>query len=108
MKNALLLALLGLTAPIAMAQDAGMGATRTGGKAAMCIGCHSIPGYKVAYPHVYHVPMIVGQNQKYIEAALNAYRAGERKHPTMGAIAGQLSDKDITELAAYYSKGASK
>ena len=22
----------------------------------MCIGCHGIPGYKTAYPEVYHVP----------------------------------------------------
>ena len=52
--------------------------------------------------------MIVGQNAKFIEVALNAYKSGERKHPTMGAIAGTLSDKDIAELAAYYGKGAAK
>lgn len=109
MKNALLLTLLGLsaglTAPAALAQNAGMGASHTGGKAAMCIGCHGIPGYKMAYPHVYHVPMIAGQNAKFIEVALNAYKSGERKHPTMGAIAASLSDQDIAELAAYYGKG---
>jgi cytochrome c553 len=112
MKKALLLASLAitacLTAPVASAQTAGMATTHTGGKAAMCIGCHGIPGYKMAYPHVYHVPMIVGQNAKFIEVALNAYKSGERKHPTMGAIAGTLSDKDIAELAAYYGKGAAK
>ena len=111
MKNALLFALAGVvtgaTAPAAMAQSAGMGATHTGGKAALCIGCHAIPGYKMAYPHVYHVPKIAGQNAKYIEAALKAYQSGERKHPTMAAIAAALSDKDITELAAYYG-GAAK
>lgn len=84
-----------------------MGTTHTGGKAAMCIGCHGIPGYRMAYPHVYHVPMIAGQNAKFIESALNAYKSGERKHPTMAAIAGSLSDTDISELAAYYSKGGS-
>ncbi len=112
MKNALLLASLaltaGLSAPAALGQTAGMATTHTGGKAAMCIGCHGIPGYKMAYPHVYHVPMIVGQNAKFIEVALNAYKSGERKHPTMAAIAGTLSDKDIAELAAYYGKGAAK
>lgn len=112
MKKALLLASLamtaGLAAPVSLAQTAGMPTTHTGGKAAMCIGCHGIPGYKMAYPHVYHVPMIVGQNAKFIEVALNAYKSGERKHPTMAAIAGTLSDKDISELAAYYGKGAAK
>ena len=52
--------------------------------------------------------MIVGQNAKYIEAALNAYKTGERKHPTMAAIAGTLTDKDIVELGAYYAKGGGK
>jgi cytochrome c553 len=87
--------------PPAQAAD-GMGATKTGGKAAMCIGCHGIPGYKMAFPHVYHVPLIAGQNAKYLEAALKAYQSGERKHPTMRSVASALSDKDIAELAAYY------
>ena len=109
MKNALSIALMGfaagLTAPSVLAQGAAIGTTHSGGKAAMCIGCHGIPGYKMAYPHVYHVPMIAGQNAKFIETALNAYKSGERKHPTMGAIAGTLTDKDIAELAAYYAHG---
>jgi cytochrome c553 len=111
MKNALLLAALGALAaagtPAASAQSANMGATHTGGKAAMCIGCHGIPGYKVAFPHVYHVPMISGQNPKYIESALKSYKSGDRKHPTMAAIAASLSDKDIADLAVYYG-GAAK
>jgi cytochrome c553 len=85
----------------AQAQD--MGTTKSGGKVAMCIGCHGIPGYKVAYPQLYHVPMIAGQSGKYIENALKAYRGGERRHPTMAAIAATLTDKDIEELAKYYS-----
>jgi cytochrome c553 len=84
--------------------DAGVG--HSGGKAAMCIGCHGIPGYKMAYPYVYHVPMIAGQNPKYIENALKAYQSGERKHPTMRSIASSLSDADIAELAAYYGQEA--
>lgn len=95
----------------AQAQSPDLGATKSGGKAAMCIGCHSIPGYKVAFPHVYHVPFISGQNPKYLEAALKAYQSGERKHPTMRSIAASLTDKDITELAAYYGgmeKGVTK
>ena len=97
-------ALVLATAP-AFAQDAGVG--HSGGKAAMCIGCHGIPGYKMAFPHVYHVPLIAGQNPKYIESALKAYQSGERMHPTMRSIAASLSDKDIAELATYYG-GAPK
>jgi cytochrome c553 len=69
----------------------------------MCIGCHGIPGYKTAYPEVYHVPMLGGQSQKYLVNALRAYRSGGRSHPSMRGIAASLSDKDMDELAAYYA-----
>ncbi|MEK9721122.1 MAG: cytochrome c [Quisquiliibacterium sp.] len=72
-------------------------------KVAMCVGCHEIPGYKASFPTVYSVPKIVGQNAKYIENALIAYRKGDRSHPTMRGIAGSLTDKDIANIAAYYS-----
>ncbi len=68
-----------------------------------CTGCHAIPGYQASFPRVYRVPMISGQSAKYIEAALQAYKKGERNHPTMEAIAKGLSDEEITALAAYYS-----
>ena len=97
---------LALMAPTtaALAQDAAAGQK----KAAMCIGCHGIPGYQASFPEVYRVPLISGQNGKYIVASLAAYKKGERKHPTMRAIASSLSDQDIADLAAYYEKhGAS-
>jgi cytochrome c553 len=71
-------------------------------KTAMCIGCHGIPGYKTAFPEVYHVPKIAGQQPGYIISALKAYKAGERSHPSMRGIAASLSDKDMADLAAYY------
>jgi cytochrome c553 len=83
----------------ALAQAAG-DASRA--NVSMCAGCHGIPGYKTAYPSVFQVPMIAGQNPKYIEAALQAYRKGDRLHPSMRAIAGSLSDQQIADLAAYF------
>mgnify|MGYP001565132878 CR=1 FL=1 len=74
---------------------------------AMCEGCHGIPGYRTAYPDVYHVPKLGGQSATYLANALNAYKAGQRKHPSMRGIAASLSDKDIADLAAYYA-GAKK
>ncbi len=68
----------------------------------MCIGCHGIVGYQASFPEVHRVPMISGQNGKYIAAALNAYKKGDRRHPTMKGIASPLSDQDIADLAAYY------
>jgi cytochrome c553 len=72
-------------------------------KAAMCIGCHGIPGYQNSFPEIHKVPMISGQSGPYIAAALQAYRKGDRKHPSMRGIAGSLSDQDIADLAAYYA-----
>jgi len=72
-------------------------------KIAMCEGCHGIPGYKTAYPAVYHVPKLGGQTDSYLRSALNAYKSGDRSHPSMRGIAASLSDKDIADLAAYYS-----
>ncbi len=71
-------------------------------KAAMCIGCHGIQGYKATFPEVYSVPYISGQSGKYIEAALAAYQKGERRHPTMRGIAASLTDQDMADLAAFY------
>ena len=67
----------------------------------MCIGCHGIPGYQATFPEVHKVPMIAGQNAKYIASALGAYAKGERKHPTMRGIAESLSEKDIADIAAF-------
>lgn len=72
----------------------------------MCIGCHGLDGYKTAYPSVYHVPRIGGQQQAYLVKALQAYRSGERSHPSMRGIARDLTDEQINELAAYYSGSA--
>jgi len=72
-------------------------------KNAMCIGCHGIQGYQASFPEVYKVPKISGQSAKYIIAALNEYKKGERKHPTMRGIADSLTDQDIADLAAHYS-----
>ena len=77
-------------------------------KIAMCIGCHAIPGYKASYPTVYSVPKIGGQSAKYIENALQAYKKGDRNHPSMRGIAGSLSDQDMADLAAFYGADAAK
>ncbi len=91
---------------LAAAQDAPKGdPERAREKVAMCIGCHGIKGYRASFPEVYNVPMIAGQGERYLAAALEAYRKGDRSHPTMRAIAGSLSDEDIADLAAYYAQG---
>jgi len=101
-----LLGTLGLSLN-ASAQDAKAGDARAGEKkAAMCIGCHGIPDYKASFPEVYRVPMIAGQNAKYIASALAQYKKGDRKHPTMRGVATSLSEQDMADLAAFYSTEA--
>jgi cytochrome c553 len=67
-----------------------------------CAGCHGVPGYNNAYPQ-YPVPKIAGQNEQYLVNALEGYKSGDRKHPTMDGQAQALSDADIQNIAAYLS-----
>jgi cytochrome c553 len=69
-------------------------------KAARCVACHGMEGFapNPTFPH------LAGQNAAYLEVQLRQLRAGERYHPLMTPIAETLSDRDIDELAAYYSE----
>ncbi|WOB07185.1 c-type cytochrome [Piscinibacter gummiphilus] len=99
-----IVALAAFTAAGAQAQDVKASPEAGQKKAAMCIGCHNIPGYQASFPEIHKVPMISGQGAKYIASALNAYKKGERKHPTMRSIAGSLTDQDIADLSAFYEQ----
>jgi cytochrome c553 len=77
-------------------------------KVAMCIGCHGIHGYQASFPEIYKVPMISGQGAKYIVSALNAYKTGDRKHPTMRGIAESMSEQDMNDVAAFYAGQAGR
>jgi cytochrome c553 len=69
----------------------------------MCRGCHGIARYRTAYPEVYSVPKLGGQQGAYIVKALQDYKSGLRTHATMRSIAATLSDQEITAIAAYYA-----
>ena len=68
-------------------------------KSSTCVACHGIDGNSI----VDSFPKIAGQHASYISKSLIAYRNGNRKNAIMAGIAGQLSDKDIADLAAYFS-----
>ena len=102
-KAGLTLAMLCVAAAPAFAQSKG-DANAGDRKSSMCVGCHSIPGYKTAFPVVYSVPKIDGQHASYIVKALQAYKTGERKHPSMRAIAASLTEQDMADLAAFFSR----
>ena len=105
MKKILFLFALLAGSSTALAQDAlkGNAEAAKNNKIAMCIGCHGVPYYKNAFPAVYHVPMISGQSEGYIVKALQAYKTGDRSHPSMRGIARGLSDQDMADLAAFYA-----
>ena len=44
-----------------------------------------------------------GQNEAYLIAQLQAFKAGDRKNEMMSVVIQDLSDADIENLAAYYS-----
>lgn len=102
----LLLALAATLSFAAAAQDKKVAAPAATAETPVstCIGCHAIPGYQASFPQVYRVPKIGGQSQQYIEAALKAYRQGDRNHPTMIGVAKGLTDDQIASVAAYYAQ----
>ena len=91
-----------LYAPAAAAQEVKGDPVAGHKKVAMCIGCHGIVGYQASFPEIHKVPKISGQGAKYIVAALNEYKTGARKHPTMRGIADSLTEQDTADVAAYY------
>ena len=72
-------ATLSVAAVSAQAQGVTGDAQAGSKKADMCIGCHGIVGYQNSFPEIHKVPMISGQSDKYIVAALTAYKKGDRK-----------------------------
>ena len=64
-----------------------------------CQACHGGNGIGTAGD----IPNLAGQKAAYIAAQLGAFRSKERKHDLMNAIAAQLSDADIANLAAFWN-----
>ncbi len=91
-----------VTALSAHAQDIKGDALAGSKKNALCVGCHGIKGFHTAFPETYKVPKLSGQSAKYINAALHAYKSGDRKHPSMRTLTTSLTDQDIADLAVYY------
>lgn len=69
-------------------------------KAAACGACHGAAGVSAAPTF----PNLKGQKDVYIVKQMKAFRSGDRKDPTMNSMAKPLTDADIDNLAAYYSK----
>jgi len=83
-------------ANLAVAGDAAAGKE----KAAACVACHGEDG--IATQGSY--PNLNGQQEEYLVLATKAYRDGARSNDMMKMFVMSLSDADIENLAAYYSK----
>lgn len=66
---------------------------------ARCERCHGLDGNSTDP----RFPMLAGQNQPYLENALQAYAATERDSSAMHAMASPLSKTNIKYLAHYFS-----
>jgi cytochrome c553 len=69
-------------------------------KAESCVACHG-PGGNSANPAI---PSLAGQPAQFVSTQLYLYREGNRKDPQMTPIASALSNADMNELAAYFSR----
>jgi cytochrome c553 len=68
-------------------------------KAMMCQACHGLDGLSKTPD----APNIAGQLEPYLVAQLQAFKSGARKSDAMSVVAPSLSDKDIEDIAAYFS-----
>jgi cytochrome c553 len=66
-------------------------------KATVCLGCHGSSGEGAG-----QFPRLAGQHPDYLAKQLADFKSGSRKNETMQAIAGNLSDEDMTALAAFF------
>jgi len=82
-------------ASVSFAGDAAAGKA----KSMTCAGCHGANG--ISNNPMW--PNLAGQKQAYLASSLQMYRDGRRKNAMMTAMAKNLTDADIANLAAYYS-----
>ena len=65
-----------------------------------CVACHGEKGGAIA--PIY--PNLNGQYETYLRLQLVAYKSGKRVNAVMNGMAANLSDEEITALAAHYGK----
>lgn len=81
----------------AQAQAADVAAGKEKSKA--CAACHGPDGNSQAPDF----PRLAGQHFDYLVKSLNDYKNGARKNAIMAPMAANLSQRDMADLAAYFS-----
>jgi cytochrome c553 len=86
------------------ARERGRHLYERGGSLPACASCHGAKGEGVAAQP--QVPVIAGQEWRYLDKQLRDWRAGERRNSPdtlMSQVTKGLSDKDIEDLASHLS-----
>jgi cytochrome c553 len=96
MRTAAGLSLLLFAVPVVQAADVEAGKAKV---QSVCAACHGVNGVSVSDT----IPNLAGQKAVYLENQLKALREGTRKNQIMNAIAGQLSNDDVANVAAYFA-----
>jgi cytochrome c553 len=86
-----------LALAIPAASHAGGNAAAGKDKSLVCTACHA------TRDPASEAPRIAGQSAGYLARELDAFRKNERTSPAMNAIATQLSDADVDDLAAFWA-----
>lgn len=96
------ISLITLALAVAAGAPAMAGGNAEAGKAksAVCASCHGADGNSA----VSGFPKLAGQHADYMYHSLKDYKSGKRKNPIMAGQVANLSDQDMKDLAAYFSK----
>jgi cytochrome c553 len=94
------LALLPLAFALALPAMGASGDPEVGRKKSTpCQVCHGPEGISVGP----EFPNLAGQHADYLLAVMHHYRNGKRKNPIMKAQVEKLTEKDLVDLAAFFS-----
>lgn len=83
-------------------QRIGRGSTVAGklkSESELCQGCHGETGVNAVSSY----PMLAGQYSGYILKQLRNFKSGERSHQIMNGMAENLSEDDMSDIAAYFA-----
>lgn len=66
----------------------------------VCVACHGLDGLGIDDTY----PKLAGQFADYMVKALSDYKSGDRKNAIMSGFAASLTEQDMENVAAYYSR----
>jgi cytochrome c553 len=88
--------------PLATPKSAATGPDPVSAGKAAAAGCGSCHG-ETGISRIPGMPSLVGMDPKYLVAATNAYKSGQRKHDLMKALVAGLGEADINNIALFYA-----